>query len=175
MSFGIAGSTVLNAFPYNLKSRKENFVMRKFLSFKSVRTFIAIVAIALVLGVGILGYTLKGGSSGKSANAAAAISTSTTCTNYYKWRGEYVLYAVSSAQMCYDGSHVWQGGWNNCSYYVVVPGWSVNQTWCGTWNNGGSYVDIGSNFTVSRYGVSLSLHFRLRILSNRNKSAPRGC
>ncbi len=175
MSFGIAGSTVLNAFPYNLKSRKENFVMRKFLGFKSVRTLIAIASLVFVLGVGILGHTLIGGSSAKSANAASAMTASTICTNYYKWRGEYVLYAVSSAQMCYDGSHVWQGGWNNCSYYVVVPGWSVNQTWCGTWNNGGSYVDIGSNFTVSGYGVSWPCYFRVRIYSNGSTSAPWGC
>lgn len=149
-----------------LKPQEGNKLMRK--------VFLMTV-LAVILSVGIFtASSVEGLNEGTNVHAASA-QTNTYCAEYWRYRGEYVTYAIIDAQMCSNGSQVWQGGWLNCSYQTVVPGYSVNQTWCGTYNNNGSYVDIGSNFTFSGYGQAYSCWWRVRIYADGHADPPRGC
>lgn len=154
-------------------------ILKPIFRFKSVRTLIAIVAVLVVIAGALLVGTIRGGSSSvpQSAHAASAQAAYyPICQPYYNyWHGIYTGYAIVSFDLCYNGSQVWQGNWGpNCSY-IMSPGWSANQTWCGVYNSGGSYVDVGSNVTVSGYGFTYQCWMRVRVNSNGWVTGVRGC
>lgn len=97
------------------------------------------------------------------------------CVNIY-WRmdlygwGYFWAQPNTNVRLCGNGSHVWQSGWGPDCYVRTAPGYSPSISWCGVYNNGGSFVEPGSNFSVTilRYAYTWYGYFRFHV----NASGP---